>query len=187
MESKLWKVVEEINRKLDSKGIRIIQERQQQGRTIYGLKSQAVIDAVNEILGENWGYSIIESNVKELQSEKMSFYAYVRVNVFIDINGRRIERESYGGSRNSNIGDAIKGATTDAITKALSMFSIGRKAYEGELQEYMDCYRKIKGALQKKDKKALELYKQYKDRNKLGKLSTWSLTNIKEFCNLLEL
>jgi hypothetical protein len=51
----------------------------------------------------------------------------------------------------------------------------------------MDCYRKIKGALQKKDKKTLELYKQYKDRNKLGKLSTWSLTNIKEFCNLLEL
>jgi len=52
-----------------------------------------------------------------------------------------MERESakdvFGGSENYTPGDALKGAVTDAIQKGLSLFSIGRKAYRGELKELL--------------------------------------------------
>jgi recombination DNA repair RAD52 pathway protein len=101
-----------------------------------GYKPQYVIDALNAVfkLG-NWGFEEIASEIVTHQTEKgNSSLAIAHVRVWLkDI---AFKPEGYGQSRvaRGDIGDAKKGAQTDAIKKALSYFSIGNRAYHGLLK-----------------------------------------------------
>lgn len=57
----------------------------------------------------------------------------VVVKVYFSIPDYGIEYECYGGNDNVDVGDAYKGATTDAITKIASWLGIGGEVFRGEV------------------------------------------------------
>lgn len=101
------------------------------GRVLYGYRPQYVFDAVNEILGAgNWRYEILS---KEIFSKQ----AVAEVKLFIRINDEWLCKGSQTGQSNivkENVGDAYKGAVTDAIQKCFSLLSIGQDSYRGLLK-----------------------------------------------------
>ncbi len=101
-----------------------------------GYKPQYIIDALNAVfkLG-NWGFEEVHAEIATHQTEKgTSSLAIAQVKVWIKTID--FTPVGYGQSRvtKGDIGDAKKGAQTDAIKKALSYFSIGNRAYHGLLK-----------------------------------------------------
>jgi len=95
-----------------------------------GYKPQAVVDAMNEVLFGAWGCEEVSS---EIESGDKGALAVAQVRVWLkDVDFRPM---AWGQNRvtRGDIGDARKGAQTDAIKKALSYFSIGARAYHGLL------------------------------------------------------
>ena len=143
------KAVDEI---LDSYGEKAVQEVPSKGRTLYGYVPQFVFDALNEVIGANWGYEILSSScereerVRKNGNKDTVYVAVVHVRVWMMDKGNC--KEAFGGSENYTAADALKGATTDAVQKALAMFSIGHKAYRGELAPGKDSKKGDKGYLQ---------------------------------------
>jgi hypothetical protein len=98
-----------------------------------GYKPQSVIDAMNEVLFAKWGFTEIScETIKDPQGAEYLIVAQCEV----WIKDIEFKPRAYGQARitRKDIGDAKKGAQTDAIKKALSYFSIGNRAYLGELQ-----------------------------------------------------
>lgn len=127
-----------INERLRSFGIEAIQEIKmtdregnQIGQVKYGYRPQFVFDSVNEILGpENWRYELTKEEIFESQ-------AVAEVRLFLKIDGDWLCKGSHKGQMrivNGNVGDAQKGAITDAIQKCMSLLSIGSDAYKGLLK-----------------------------------------------------
>jgi hypothetical protein len=116
-----------INRLLEEQGASIVQKILLPGnRILYGYLPQAVFDAVNSVLKpEGWYYAVVEPTVYENE---------IVVKVIVRIGAR--ECEHFGGMKviKGDHGSAYKGAVTDALQKALSMFGVGSKAYRGELK-----------------------------------------------------
>lgn len=124
---KLFDSVVAINELLAEQGAFIVQKVLLPGnRILYGYSPQAVFDAVNVVLKpENWHYTISEMVVYEAE-----VVARVRVKI------GETECEQFGGMKiiKGDRGSAHKGAVTDALQKAFSMFGIGNLAYRGELK-----------------------------------------------------
>ncbi len=134
-----WKdIVEKVDKILEKEGASAVQEVPGRERNLYGYKPQSVIDALNSVIGANsWGYKIVEHSINKVESKKgeTRYLAWVKIRLWV--GDTESFKEAFGGSENYTPGDALKGATTDAIQKALSLFSIGRKAYRGELAELL--------------------------------------------------
>lgn len=88
------------------------------------IKSIYVTERLNEVFGV--GSWKVEVN-KVDQANKM-----VVVKVRLTIPAYGIDYECYGGNDNADLGDAYKGATTDALTKIASWLGIGREVFKGE-------------------------------------------------------
>lgn len=98
-----------------------------------GYKPQFVIDAMNKVFGiGNWGFEEIQTEVAQ-DKDSLPQLAIVQVKVWLKNIG--FMPVGWGQSRitRGDLGDAKKGAQTDAIKKALSYFSIGNRAYHGLL------------------------------------------------------
>ncbi len=96
-----------------------------------GYRPQSIIDAMNEVFWGAWGFVELSSEI--VPGDKGAL-AIAQVQVWLkDIDFRP---PAWGQNRvtRGDVGDAKKGAQTDAIKKALSYFSIGNRAYLGELQ-----------------------------------------------------
>jgi len=131
-------IVEKVDSILEKEGASAVQEVPGRGRTLYGYRPQSVIDALNQVLGANsWGYEVLDHSVERVENRKgeTRFLAYVKVKLWVV--DKDSSKDVFGGSENYTPGDALKGAVTDAIQKGLSLFSIGRKAYRGELKELL--------------------------------------------------
>ena len=139
--------VDQINAQLRGFGreavqeVKMMKDGQVIGQIRYGYKPQYVFDAVNSILlPENWRYEIVSKEIFEFQ-------AVVEVRLFIRISDEWLCKGSQTGQMQivrKNVGDAYKGAITDAIQKCFSLISIGSDAYKGLLKEvYLntDCPR----------------------------------------------
>lgn len=88
------------------------------------IKSIYVTERLNEVFGV--GAWRVETD-KVDQSNKM-----VVVKVRLTIPAYGIDYECYGGNDNADLGDAYKGATTDALTKIASWLGIGQEVFKGE-------------------------------------------------------
>ena len=88
------------------------------------IKSIYVTERLNEVFGV--GRWRIETDVVEKQ-ERM-----VVVKLKFTIPDYGIYYECYGGNDNPDLGDAYKGATTDAITKVASWLGIGADVFKGK-------------------------------------------------------
>ncbi|MGZ6236376.1 MAG: Rad52/Rad22 family DNA repair protein [Syntrophales bacterium] len=101
-----------------------------------GYKPQFIVDAMNVVFGiGSWGFEEIATDIVTSQTEKgTASLAVTQVKVWLkDIAFQPV---GWGQSRitKGDVGDAKKGAQTDAIKKALSYFSIGNRAYHGLLR-----------------------------------------------------
>lgn len=96
-----------------------------------GYKPQYVLDAMNEVFGlGGWGFEEVSSDL--VSEDKL---AVTQVRVWLE--GITSQPVGWGQARvtKGDFGDARKGAQTDAIKKALSYFSIGNRAYRGQLPD----------------------------------------------------
>ena len=134
----LQEQVQSINERLRAFGIEAIQEVKMTdkggnviGQVKYGFRPQYVFDSVNEVLGpENWRYELTKEEIFESQ-------AVAEVRLFVKIDGDWLCKGSHKGQMQivkGNVGDAQKGAITDAIQKCMSLLSIGSDAYKGLLK-----------------------------------------------------
>lgn len=88
------------------------------------IKSIYVTERLNEAFGV--GQWQVSTEFIERQ-EKM-----VVVKTTLDIPEYGIHYESFGGNDNADLGDAYKGASTDAITKICSWMGIGADVFKGK-------------------------------------------------------
>jgi hypothetical protein len=110
----------------------MMKDGQMIGQIRYGYKPQYVFDAVNSILQpENWRYEIVSKEI-------FDFQAVVEVKLFIRVKEEWLCKGSQTGQMTiikQNVGDAYKGAITDAIQKCFSLLSVGSDAYRGLLKK----------------------------------------------------
>ena len=134
----LQEQIQSINERLRTFGIEAIQEIKMTdkggnviGQIKYGFRPQYVFDSVNEVLGpENWRYELTKEEIFGTQ-------AVAEVRLFVKIDGDWLCKGSHKGQMQivkGNVGDAQKGAITDAIQKCMSLLSIGSDAYKGLLK-----------------------------------------------------
>ncbi len=130
--------VEAINALLRAFGRQAVQEikmmknGQVVGQVRYGYKPQYVFDAVNSVLlPENWRFEVVSKEIFDHQ-------VVAEVRLFIKIADEWLCKGSQTGQMQivrANVGDAMKGAITDALQKCFSLLSIGSDAYRGLLRE----------------------------------------------------
>ncbi len=137
LDKKLKEIAKRVNEILDSYGSKALQEVPARGRKLIGYIPQFLIDALNSVT-TIWSYdykliSLDEREVLRKSGNKERVYI-ATVEVSLWILDERLKRTQIGGGENVSPADAIKGAITDAIGKCLSLFSIGSKAYRGELE-----------------------------------------------------
>ena len=134
----LQEQIQAINQRLRAYGIEAVQEirmTDREGKTIgqvkYGYRPQYVFDSVNDVLGpENWRYELTREEIFENQ-------AVAEVRLFVRVDDDWLCKGSHKGQMQivkGNVGDAQKGAITDAIQKCMSLLSIGSDAYKGLLK-----------------------------------------------------
>ncbi len=122
-------------RSFGSNAVQKIEMKDREGKTIgqvrYGYKPQYVFDAVNQIISpENWRYELVKEEIFEAQ-------AVTEVKLFLKNDADWICKGSHKGQMQivrGNVGDAMKGAITDAIQKCFSLVSIGQDSYRGLLE-----------------------------------------------------
>ncbi len=130
MESDIKELIGAVNKKLEDGEPDNISTREVGSYEQSGYKPQSVVDAMNDVLGVgSWGFDVFEGSFKGTT-------AVIKVGVWID--GVDFKPTAYGqgfasGEDRKTWGDAMKGAQTDALKKALSYFGIGARAYRGEL------------------------------------------------------
>jgi hypothetical protein len=103
-------------------------------KTYTGYKIQYVVDAVNEIIGaENWRWEATSLEA-ERNPSGLSSTANIAVTVYIRVDGEWLSKGPVtGDSLNPEEASAMKGALADGLKKAFGYWSIGNKAYRGEL------------------------------------------------------
>jgi hypothetical protein len=138
MAATLQEKINSINERLRSFGIEAVQEIKMTGKdgkvigqVKYGYRPQYVFDSVNEFLGpENWRYELTKEEIFDTQ-------AVAEVKLFLKVDGEWFCKGSQKGQMQivkGNVGDAQKGAITDAIQKCMSLLSIGSDSYKGLLK-----------------------------------------------------
>ena len=130
--STLTEKIHEINELIRSFGRAAVQKIDFGGQIRYGYRPQYVFDAVNQIIEpENWRYELIKEEIFENQ-------AVAEVKLFLKTEADEwFCKGSHKGQMNivkGNVGDAQKGAITDALQKCLSLCSIGQDSYRGLLE-----------------------------------------------------
>ena len=105
-----------------------------------GYAPQYVIDTLNSVIFGEWGFEEVENSIVTGTSKTGEETLLATAKVQVWITGIDFKPTAWGQSRvtKGDIGDAKKGAQTDAIKKALAYFSIGNRAYHGLLTTKKD-------------------------------------------------
>ena len=91
-----------------------------------------VLERLNQVFGVGkWEFRTEPVNVREPHTAH-SKGAMCVVKGILDIPEYGIHLEQYGGNDNLDMGDAYKGAATDALTKLASYLGIGFDIYKGK-------------------------------------------------------
>lgn len=100
-----------------------------------GYQYQFLVNVMNEVLGiDGWGftYTIVKEHQGAWGSIPRPFHEVtVDVKVFIG----EAMRQCVGGHKADSYADALKGAITNGFKKTVALFGVGKKAYEGTLDE----------------------------------------------------
>ena len=99
------------------------------------IKAIYVTERLNEVFGMGAWTTKVEHIVSEMaqKANKNGIHpVMVVVKLTFEIPEYGVYYESYGGNDNDDLGDAFKGATTDAITKVGSFLEIGIDVFKGK-------------------------------------------------------
>lgn len=92
------------------------------------IKAIYVVERLNDVFGVgNWKTKT--EVITTERAEKKSLMVIVKS--VLTVNDCNIEIEAFGGNDNSDLGDAYKGAATDALTKIGSYLEIGIDVFKG--------------------------------------------------------
>lgn len=94
------------------------------------VNSMYVIERLNDVFGEN-GWEARYKVVENTAGNAMVVVECILHCFCPELEGRGIERQTFGGNDNKDRGDAYKGACTDALTKAASQIGIAQDVYKG--------------------------------------------------------
>lgn len=127
------------------------------------INPMAVIDRLNEVFGTG-GWAV--------QTEPINFVGkFAVVKVTLKIEKYNIHIEQYGGNDNTDVGDAYKGASTDALTKIASYLGIGASIYKGQGNTPTETGLNVKEFAQARDNYA---------NNNVIKIEDWEKMNVEQ-------
>jgi len=109
-------------------------EDTRKGYDTTGYQYQFLINCINEVVapcGWNYKYKII----KEVEGKFGNGKPYYDITVELDFTILDTTKTCVGGHRSEMYADALKGAITNSLKKTLGFFGIGKKAYEGTIDE----------------------------------------------------
>ena len=97
------------------------------------IKAIYVVERLNDVFGiGNWNLtSEIIDNKSLGKKTSNGQFPHIVVRAYLKVPEYNFNLESYGGNDNEDLGDAYKGAVTDALTKMGSMLSIGMDVFKG--------------------------------------------------------
>jgi len=99
-----------------------------------GYQYQFLVNILNEMIGLcNWSFDY--KIIKEIERKWSNGKPYHEITAEITIEILGIKRTCVGGHRAELYFDALKGAITNGFKKTLAFFGVGKKAYEGTLDD----------------------------------------------------
>jgi hypothetical protein len=100
------------------------------------INSIAVTDRLNEAFGEmGWSLDASIEQIERQQGTYKNGNAYEKIMVVAKVRVTFADgsyKETYGGNDNADLGDAYKGAVTDALTKIGSWLGIGTHVWKND-------------------------------------------------------
>ena len=94
------------------------------------IKAIYVVERLNDVFG--LGEWKVKNEVLSAKENENTKKVMVVVKSVLTINGYDVEVEQFGGNDNDDLGDAYKGAATDALTKIGSYLEIGIDVFKGK-------------------------------------------------------
>ncbi|HPK86385.1 MAG TPA: Rad52/Rad22 family DNA repair protein [Bacilli bacterium] len=142
IESKLdiKKLYDELSKPLDKKAIqRSKSEDTKKGYDTTGYGYQFIVNRFNEVLGIggwNWSFEEVERAEGTYKSGTKFVSITGKATIVLNLpNGQVVSHSEYGGHQSSNLTDALKGASTNALKKTAAFFGVGKDAFEGSIDE----------------------------------------------------
>lgn len=128
------KLVEAVD-KLPKEAVeRTTAEKTRKGYDTTGYQYQFLVNVLNEVVtpaGWSYEYEVVNT----IQGQYKSGQTFYEITVKTKVDVLDASREAPGGHISSSYSDALKGAITNALKKTFGMFGVGKKAYEGTLDE----------------------------------------------------
>lgn len=129
----------ELSKPLDEKAIQRskgIDTKKGYDTTGYGY--QFIVNRFNEVLGIggwNWSFEEIERAEGTYKSGIKFISITGKATITLKLPEGEISHSEYGGHQSSNLTDALKGASTNALKKTAAFFGVGKDAFEGSIDE----------------------------------------------------
>ena len=159
IESKLdiKKLYDELSKPLDKKAIqRSKSEDTKKGYDTTGYAYQFIVNRFNEVLGIggwNWSFEEVERAEGTYKSGTKFISITGKATIVLNLPNGQVSHSEYGGHQSSNLTDALKGASTNALKKTAAFFGVGKDAFEGSIDEDNQEQPEIKKpAITKKEK-----------------------------------
>jgi len=109
-------------------------EDTRKGYDTTGYQYQYLVNVLNDVVTPSgWSIDYTVDRVFEGKTSKGQDSYDVTVDLELDILGNK--KKCAGGHRSTSYGDAKKGAITNALKKTLALYGIGKKAYEGTIDD----------------------------------------------------
>lgn len=139
----LPRIYEELSKELPKEAVQKGQTKKVKGYDTIGYGYQFCINRMNEVLGlGHWrivarNLSVIERRYEKTLMYECIYQTKVLIGNYVDGKFVRLAETPFvpGNHISKNIGDAHKGAMTNSLKKALAFFGVGKKAYEGSLDD----------------------------------------------------
>lgn len=104
-----------------------------------GYQYQFIVNVLNEVLGiGKWGYEFkILREIEGVWGNGKGYYEITSdVKVWIEIeDGKVVSFNNVGGHKAEMHADALKGSITNGFKKTVAFFGVGKKAYEGTIDD----------------------------------------------------
>lgn len=135
---KLLKAVEELPKEAIEFADKNITKK---GYDMFGYGYQFMVNVLNEVVGPaDWSFNY--EIVKETNGQWANGRPFWELTIATEITILGVTKKCVGGHKAESYTDALKGGITNAFKKTLGFFGVGKKAYEGTVD---DDYRAVNG------------------------------------------
>lgn len=139
LELDIKKLYDELSKPLDKRAIQRSKGADtKKGYDTTGYGYQFIVNRFNEVLGVggwNWAFEEIERAEGTYKSGTRFISITGKTTITVNLPSGQISHSEYGGHQSSNLTDALKGASTNALKKTASFFGVGKDAFEGSIDE----------------------------------------------------